>query len=115
MQYRVKDAVPLADWLTADITVSGTTATITGLAYSTTYEVQVQARNSEGPSGWSDTGEGSIPSELNVTFSSGTYSVTEGNTATITVNVSPAADRSLSIPISVTAGLLNRMITLSPA
>ena len=33
-------------------------------------------RTARGESGWSDSGEGSIPSELNVSFSSGTYSVT---------------------------------------
>ena len=104
-QYREKDAQPPQDWSTTnDADSADTSATITGLEYSTTYEVQVQAKNSEGPSGWSPTGEGSIPSRLNVSFSSATYTVTEGNNATITVNVSPAADRTLSIPISVTAG-----------
>ena len=104
VQYRVKDTTDTDPWLTTNVTVNGTTAIITGLAYSTIYEVQVRSKNGEGPSGWSPTGEGDIPARLNVVFSSGTYSVTEGNTATITVTVSPAADRSLGIPISVTAG-----------
>ena len=47
VQYQVKGANPPA-WSTVNVTVSGTTATIIGLAYSTTYEVQVQAKNSEG-------------------------------------------------------------------
>ena len=38
---------------------SGTSLTINGLAASTTYEVQIQARNSIGNSGWSSSGTGS--------------------------------------------------------
>ena len=103
VQYRVKDTDPSA-WNTANVTVSGASATITDLAYSTTYEVQVQAKNAEGVSGWSPTGEGSIPSSLSVSFSPASQTVTEGNSATFTVTVSPDADRELLIPISVTRG-----------
>ena len=104
VQYREEDTTDTAPWSTTNVTVSGNSATITGLAYSTTYEVQVRSKNSEGESDWSDTGEGSIPQLLNVSFSSGTYDENEGSNVTVTVNVSPAADRSLSIPITVTAG-----------
>ena len=104
VQYREKDTTDTDPWLTTNVTVSGASATITGLAHSTTYEVQVRSKNSEGESGWSPTGEGSTLQMLNVTFSSGTYTVTEGSSVTIAVNMSPAADRGLSIPISVTAG-----------
>ena len=41
---------------------------------------------------------------VNVSFSPGSQTVNEGSTATFTVTVDPAADRSLSIPISVTLG-----------
>ena len=102
VQYREKDANPVDDW--SEVSVTTNSATITGLDYSKTYEVQVRSKNSEGESGWSNSGEGSTPQLLNVTFSSGTYRVTEGSSVTITVNVSPAADRVLSIPISVTDG-----------
>ena len=102
VQYREKDANPQDDW--SEVSVSTNSATITGLEYGTTYEVQVRSKNSEGESAWSPTGEGSIPSRLNVSFSSATYTVTEGNNATIRVNVSPAADRELSIPVTVAAG-----------
>ena len=101
VQYRVKDTTDTDPWLTTNVSVSGATATITSLEYSTTYEVQVRAKNSEGESDWSPTGEGEIPSSLSVSFSQASQTVTEGNTATITVNVSPAADRALSIPVSV--------------
>ena len=39
---------------------------------------------------------------LEVSFDEATYSVNEGSSVTITVNVSPDADRSLEIPVSVT-------------
>ena len=102
VQYREKDANPVDDW--SEVSVTTNSATITGLDYSKTYEVQVRSKNSEGESGWSNSGEGSTPQLLNVTFSSGTYRATEGSSVTITVNVSPTADRVLSIPISVTDG-----------
>ena len=103
VQYRVKDATP-PDWGSANVTVTGATATITGLEYSTTYEVEVRSKNVEGNSEWSPTGEGTIPSSLSVSFSSGSQTVDEGSSATFTVTVSPAADRELSIPISATRG-----------
>ena len=104
VQYRKKDATPPADWSSANVTVTGATATITGLEYSTTYEAEVRSKNSEGESDWSPTGEGNIPSSLSVSFSPGSQTVNEGSSATFTVTVDPAADRSLSIPISVTLG-----------
>ena len=105
VQYRVKDTAP---WLTTNVTVTGASATITGLVYSTTYEVQVQARNSEGPSGWSPTGEGTIPARLDVTLSPGTLTVNEGSSATFTVTVSPAADRDLTISVSASSSNAQR-------
>ena len=104
VQYRVKDITDTDPWLTTNVTVTGASATITGLAYSTTYEVQVRSKNVEGDSDWSDTGEGTIPSSLSVSFSSGNETVNEGSSATFTVTVDPAADRALSIPISATHG-----------
>ena len=104
VQYRVKDTQTTQPWLTTNITINGTKATITGLAYSTTYEVQVRSKNAEGESGWSPTGEGTIPSRLNVAFSPASQSVDEGSSASYTVTVSPAADRDLSIRVSISAG-----------
>ena len=93
VQYREKDATPGADW--TEVSVTTNSATITGLEYSTTYEVQVRSKNVEGVSGWSPTGEGEIPSLLDVTLSPATQTVNEGSSATFTVTVSPAADREL--------------------
>ena len=64
----------------------------------------MRSKNVEGVSGWSPTGEGEIPSLLDVTLSPATRTVNEGSSAAFTVTVSPAADRELSIPISVTRG-----------
>ncbi|MYC37992.1 MAG: hypothetical protein F4X66_13920 [Chloroflexi bacterium] len=41
---------------------------------------------------------------LEVSFDEATYSVNEGSSVTVTVNVSPNADRSVEIPVSVTGG-----------
>ena len=103
VRYKVKDVQDPKDWNTDIISVTSNSATITGLEYEKTYEVQVRSKNSEGHSDWSDTGEGSIPKLLNVSFSQASQTVTEGSGATITVSVSPAADRALSIPISATS------------
>ena len=103
VQYRKKDATPPADWSSASITVTGATAVITGLEYSTTYEVEVRSKNSEGESDWSPTGEGNIPSRLNVSFSPAGRTINEGSNGTFTVTVSPAADRALLIPVSASS------------
>ena len=42
--------------------------------------------------------------ELEVAFDEAAYSVNEGSSVTVTVNVSPDADRSLEIPVSITGG-----------
>ena len=103
VQCRKKDATPPADWSSASVTVTGATATITGLEYSTTYEVEVRSKNSEGESDWSPTGEGNIPSRLNVSFSPAGRTINEGSNGTFTVTVSPAADRALLIPVSASS------------
>ena len=103
VQYRRKDATPPADWSSANVTVTGATAVITGLEYGTTYEVEVRSKNSEGESDWSDTGEGNIPSRLNVSFSPADRTINEGSNGIFTVTVSPAADRALLIPVSATS------------
>ncbi len=60
VQYRVKGAG--SGFTDADHTGASTSATLTGLTASTTYEVQVRATNDEGTGAWSDSGEGSTSS-----------------------------------------------------
>ncbi len=58
VQYREGASGGFADW---SHTGASTAATITGLSAGTLYQVQVLARNAEGASGWSASGEGSTP------------------------------------------------------
>ena len=133
VEYRKKDTT---EWSAANVTVSsngaGTSATISGVAPSTTYEVQVNATNDEGTGEWSDPGTGTSAADPGVLqpepvarYLSGTYSVREGDLVTITVGLSPAADRTMSIPVTVTAdtaeqsdytvsGLDNNNLAFSP-
>ena len=55
VEYRKKNETNWTGWGSAFTTLK---TTITGLTEGTTYEVQVQARNSQGTGSWSDPGEG---------------------------------------------------------
>ncbi len=55
LQYRIGDS---GNFTAGPQDVAGTSATITGLAEDTEYDVQVRATNDEGTSGWSDPGTG---------------------------------------------------------
>ena len=55
VQYRTGTAGAFTDWAHAG---TATSATITGLSADTAYQVQVLARNAEGTSAWSASGEG---------------------------------------------------------
>ena len=57
LQYQVEGTDP-PEWSTANVQITDTTATITGLDSGTTYEVQVRASNDEGDSDWSPSGTG---------------------------------------------------------
>ena len=85
-----------------------TSITIAGLDQATNYEVRVLARNSEGVSAPSDAVVGStaaVRAEVKVFFDSAAYSATEdGGAVTVTVVLSQAADRAISIPVQITAG-----------
>ena len=78
----------------------------------TEYVVMVNAKNDEGAGTWSESGEGRTEAkeeidwiDLTARFAKSSYSVTEGRSITIGVNLSPAADRrGQGIPITVAAG-----------
>ena len=66
--------------------ITGLSATITGLAGGTEYDVQVRATNDEGTSGWSDSGSGSTDANAAPTFTSAaTFDAAENQTAVGTV------------------------------
>ena len=92
------------DWTDHHFDSDGTTTktTIPNLASNTTYQVQVRAKNDEGEGQWV-TGRGTTEkADLTVAFSSATYTVNEGSTTDINVNVAPTADRNVTVTINMT-------------
>ena len=92
-------------WGTDNVDPPGTdtSTTISGLTPGTTYEVHVMAKNDEGPGEWSDPGVETTAS-LAVTYAQADYLVDEGESVTITVNLSPVATETLDVPIIVETG-----------
>ena len=85
------------------ITGTATSTTLSGLKSGTLYWVRVRAFNAEGSGRWSPRAKGSTALRpLTVTYGSATYQATEGGNVTVYVGLSPAADRTVSIPISET-------------
>ena len=87
-RYQVKSTAP--GWTeVTNTTITALSATITGLAEDTEYEVQVRATNDEGTSGWSDPGSASTDANAAPAFtSSATFSAAENQTAAGTVEAS---------------------------
>ena len=82
-------------------TITALSATITGLAEDTEYEVQVRATNDEGTSGWSDSGSASTATTPGVTVSKTALTVTEDDTAgdsyTVVLDSRPTADVTVTV------------------
>ena len=75
-------------WLNWPHSGTGTTATITGLNASTSYQVRVRAENAEGAGGWSASGDGTTNAAANAAprfTSPATADVEENTTAVLTV------------------------------
>ena len=85
--YRYRVTAPQGSWTEVTTTaITGLSATITGLAEDTEYDVQVRATNDEGTSGWSDSGSGSTDANAAPTFTSAaTFDAAENQTAVGTV------------------------------
>ncbi len=88
VQYRVK--TPPGSWTEGPQDITGNTATITGLAASTAYEVQVRATNDEGTGGWSSSGDGTTSAAAN-SPATGTVTISDttphyGEALTVTVS-----------------------------
>ena len=91
LQYRMGNSGDFTPW-TEDVT--GTSATITGLAEDTEYEVQVQATNDEGTGGWSEAGSGSTDANAAPVFTSpATFTAAENQTAVGTVTATDSERR----------------------
>ena len=88
--HRHRTTSPEGNWTEVMGTTStDTTATITGLADGTSYDVQVRATNDEGTGDWSDSGTGSTDANEAPSFdSSATFSAAENQTVAGTVEAS---------------------------
>ena len=84
VQYRAGTS---GTWTDAGHSGTDLTAAVTGLAASTSYQVQVQATNDEGPSAWSATATGRTTVGPGVTVSASKLTVSEGRSATYTVKL----------------------------
>ena len=95
LQYRMGNSGDFTPW-TEDVT--GTSATITGLAEDTEYEVQVQATNDEGTGGWSEAGSGATDANAAPVFTTpATFAAAENQTAVGTVTATDS-DSDDSVP-----------------
>ena len=90
---------------------SDTQEELSNLLPDTEYQAMVNAKNDEGAGSWSESGTGKTAPKpqaewfnLTASFAASSYSVTEGRGRTIVVNLSPAADRRDSIPITAGGG-----------
>ena len=85
-------------------TGSTTATTITGLLPGRSYEAQVRATSTDGTSPWSESGTGQTEA-LAVSYGAGSYTASEGGAAaSVVVELSPAAEEAVTIPITVSAG-----------
>ena len=90
LQYRQEGVVAFTK---AAGTVRGTSTTLRGFTQGTTYEVQVQAKNDEDTSPWSDTGSGSTAANADAVFAnSSTASVDENSPITTNILTLNATD-----------------------
>ncbi len=92
VEYRKKGETNWTGWGSTFTTLK---TTITGLTEGTTYEVQVQARNSQGTGSWSDPGEGTTQDKnVDPEFSA--------DTATRSIAENSAADANVGSPVTAT-------------
>ena len=82
----------------ANTTITGTTATIDGLTPSTSYDVEVRAKNAEGTSDWSNPGNGAT----NAPGANNLPVFTEGTSATRAVSATSAAGTNIGQPVAAT-------------
>ena len=96
--YRYKTVADSAWTEVTNTTITGRTATITGLTASTSYDVEVRARNAEGTSDWSNPGNGAT----NAAGANNPPVFTDGASATRSVSATSAAGTAIGLPITAT-------------
>ena len=95
--YRYRE--PNGTWTdVTNTTITATTVTIEGLAASTSYDVEVRARNAEGTSDWSDPGIGST----NAPGANNPPVFTDGGSATRSVSAGAQPETSIGLPVAAT-------------
>ena len=101
VQFRISGAT---NWTSHSFTGTNTSTTISSLRVSTTYQVQVMAKNAEGDSDWSTAGSGDT-NDPTITISGGS-AVTEGTAAafTVTADEGPLADLTVNLTVSDASG-----------
>ena len=88
-----------ASWTeVTNTTITGTTVTIERLTASTFYDVEVRAKNDEGTSGWSNSGNGST----NAAGANNPPVFTEGASATRSVSATAPAGTLIGAPVAAT-------------
>ena len=102
VQYGVSPVQNESSWASVDPPPTATQTTIQNLDSNTAYDVRVRAVNDEGDGPWSNPDTGSTsPAQLTVAFSAPTYTMNEGEEATITVTVTPTADRDVTVTVTM--------------
>ena len=103
LQYRKNNE---ANWTSSDYAGTETRTTLTGLTPSTTYDVQVLAKNHEGDSPWSNSGSTTTSTNAVPTFTSAaTFSVAENATAVGTVVATDADSADNVTGYTITGGV----------
>ena len=88
-----------SSWTVVDnTTITATSVTIPSLNPVTSYDVQVRARNADGPSGWSDTGTGSTSEPV----ANRAPVFSEGASTTRTVSETAQASSPVGAPVTAT-------------
>ena len=106
--YRYRE--PAGSWTTVTNTaITGTTIVITGLAASTSYDVEVLAKNAEGSSDWSNPGIGST----NAAGANNPPVFTEGLTTTRSVAAGAVAGTNIGAPVGATDADAGEVVSYS--
>ena len=92
-------------WTDGPRGLTGDRAQITGLDLNATYRVEVRAHNADGAGAWSPSGQGRTDSRPTVRFGGSAYTAVEGGSgARVTVELYPAAEASVTVPLTATPG-----------
>ena len=112
VQYRVVDS---GQFNNVTHTGAATQTIISNLAPSTTYQVQVKAKNVEGTSGWSDSGTGStaavVPTVTIARHNDQGTSITEGDNVQFTLSADPVPTADLMVTVSIGDSLQGGYLT----